>query len=214
MSLSTRERGGFIKASKDLPIDPVDFVVDATDREKYVDLLTSQYLSFMTLFSGDTTTHSEGIYHGFITIGQILQQVPEAYARFLIDEGGSPNFQELREALIGSFSKVIEPLASTDNRRNKTLETWLIGNPIGIGPSYEFKRHEKLKLAPKLDNLFGAAREIMEREDRGDLPQEDSRERCPALSYVLPKIWQVMASSCIERTDLFKHDVTALLHQN
>jgi len=214
MSLSAHERGCFIKDSKKVPIEPVDFVVDATSKEKYRDLMVSQYLAFMAVYSGDQDTHSEGILHGFITISQIYSQIPEAYSSFLQAEEGTPNYTELQAALVDSFEKVILPLANTDNRRNKTLETWLIGNPIGNGPSYEFRRYGSLVLVPKLDNHLGAAREIMEREDRGDLAEENPRKKCPALAFVLPKLWTVMVRNCIERPDLFQHDINAILTES
>lgn len=205
-----RERASFVRATKGFDLGLVATEVDPNDPRKYKALLDTQYEDFMTKHKGPGA-ESPAIHHGFMVVAVVASQIPQAYVDFLSAHSERPNFQELHATTEQGFEQILKPLADTDNRRNKVLETW-IGIHEDAPNSYRFDRRTD-ELTVKLDTIrqIYAASEIFERETSGDLEPKDPTRKCPALEYILPKLWSAVVTGCIEIPEYFKHDVARAL---
>lgn len=213
---TTKERAAFTKASKRIAIEPQVLNPNPNDHLKYESLMDAQYRAFMQAYS-QNATESSGIHHGFYVVGRILQQAPMAYANFLThNQRTQYDADELATILETSYETAVVPLANTSNRSNKTLETWygITGdNPIGNDPVYQITaREDKITFEPHPENRAQAQLDLARRTLSGDLEEVTSTDKCPALAFVLPKLWGTMAVFCATRTEYFEADVEAQIH--
>lgn len=201
-------RADFIRETKDMPFPFSHPYPEPSDRNKYYNLAERQYWAFL---NDSDSPDSSGIRHGFHVIGRLLSQVPPAYAEHLRSNQEDRDLPELSKTLVDSFDEAVGQLADMDNRRNKTYETWLAlsgANPLGDGPAYEFERRDgELTFKPKDSNIAEARLDIAHRTISGDLEPKDTREKCPALAFILPKIWGVMAVGCAVNRAYFDFDI-------
>jgi len=218
---TTQDRAQFVRQTKEIVIEFPDVNSNASDTapsgDKYSQLTTRQYRAFMDTYRG-TASESTAISFGFRVVGNMLRQIPVAYADYLAantDETHNP--KELETTLLGSFKTSIGSIARLDRDRSEIYETWLGlfdgSDPGGTATAYRFLRYQsQLYFEPKMRNLDQIDAEI------GNLNRAEGyltrpKSGCPALKFVLPKLWDVDITGCIADPNYFANDIKTRCQQ-
>lgn len=218
MSRTSRpERAQFIRDTKAFEMPFIHGDIDPADPTKYEQQFDAQYRAFMDAYSGPGSD-SMAIHHGFFVVGAILKQIPPAYAHYLKNSGAPKNSLELTQGLLTSYDALIPPVAAVDNRRNKTIETWIGingGDALGMNSAYAVTRADDSTLQIALEQRHETymRMELAERILGGDLEPQDPAQRCPALKYILPKLWESTVIGCGLSYDYFGFDIAQHLSE-
>lgn len=212
MKMSPKDRAEFITTSKGIEIP--FFGVDPTElpgfnSSKYTSLTSRQYRAFMDAYRGPGGDSTQ-IRFGFKVVGNILKHASVAYVEHLKDSGESPDLEELEATMLEDFDVAAGFIAELDRDRAVPYETWLglrDGKDDLFTPtSYQFERRsDGLRIAPKAENLRLA-------QDEADRLPIVARS-CPALKFVLPKLWGIDVEGCVSDPDYFAADVESALER-
>lgn len=215
--MSRSERAAFISETKGISIPffgvQTEHSGDADLRSKYMSLTERQYRALMDSYGGEGAENTS-IGFGFRVIGNLLSQIPVAYAEYLKASNEYDNRRELTQTLSNSFSSIVGAVARLDRDRAVPYETWLgMRNgidPLGSPTTYRFLRWQgKLLFEPKLDNLDELDKEIAHLDRSGEHDVGPERG-CPALKFILPELWGININGCTSDPDYFMHDVKVL----
>ena len=211
------ERATFIRETRaiSIPFFGVDQELSNSSdlRGKYTSLTERQYRAFMDSYRGNGATDTK-IGFGFRVVGNLLSQIPVAYAEHLDRTGEYDNRRELTQTLLDGFSPIVGAIASLDRNRATAYETWLGlrdgQDPLGSPTAYRFLRwRDKLLFEAKLDNLDKLDEEVAAMDRSGEHKVGPERG-CPALKFILPELWGININGCASDPDYFMHDVKVL----
>lgn len=215
-TMSPARRGAFIRETKGIEIPFFGVAENSSETpfaEKYHHLTTRQYRVFMDSYRGPGS-ESMDVSFGFRVVGNLLAQVPIAYAEHLRSANERPNLPELQGALHAAFKANVAHIAAMDRDRAARYETWLGlrdgQDPLGTSTAYRFVRwRERLSLEPKMANLDELDGEVASlNRDRGSL--KEVGRGCPALTFILPKLWGIEVDGCITDADYFRTDIATV----